>query len=67
MDEWLRPEDVARELKISPHTITRWCRTGKLEAQKLEVHWRFKRSALEKFLAERNQQAKKVDGLVFAH
>lgn len=47
MDEqYLDAAEVARALGVSPDTVTRWCRQGRIEAVKPGRDWRIPRSAL---------------------
>ena len=54
----LTPAEVARLFRVSPKTVTRWARSGKLSAMRtLGGHRRFKASEVREFLdrVERGQ------------
>lgn len=50
MEEILTLEDVADYLKVTPRTIYRLAREGKLPAFKLGGVWRFRRSELQSWI-----------------
>lgn len=57
-DALLTPAEVARLFRVSPKTVTRWARSGKLSAMRtLGGHRRFKASEVREFLdrVERGQ------------
>jgi len=48
-EEYLTRSDVARLLGVSPNTVTRWAREGRLPSHlTLGGHHRFERSAIER-------------------
>ena len=49
-DEMLRIEDVAAYLKLKPQTIYKWAKKGTLPGAKFGKEWRFKRSAIERWI-----------------
>jgi excisionase family DNA binding protein len=49
-DEILTIEDVAKYLKLKPQTIYKWAQEGKIPAAKLGKEWRFRRTAIDKWL-----------------
>jgi excisionase family DNA binding protein len=52
-DALLTPAEVAQMFRVNPKTVTRWARAGKITAiRTLGGHRRFRRSEIEKFLAE---------------
>lgn len=54
----LTPAEVARLFRVSPKTVTRWARSGKLSAMRtLGGHRRFRASEVREFLSriERGQ------------
>jgi excisionase family DNA binding protein len=53
-DDYLRPRDVGRLLKVDVQTVNRWIRTKKLEAEGPRRARRVTRAAVEKFMATRN-------------
>lgn len=46
----LKPEEAAWRLGISPTTIKKWLRNGKLPGVKVGILWRIDESDLEKFI-----------------
>jgi excisionase family DNA binding protein len=52
LDELLLPAEVARILRVTPRTIERYCKQGKLRAVKVGRRWRIPKSALEDFLRQ---------------
>ena len=54
-DELLTPAEAARKLGVTPNTVTRWSRAGKISAiQTMGGHRRFRRSEVERVLGEAN-------------
>lgn len=53
--ELLTPAEVRRALRVSPDTIRRWARNGKLPCVRIGPggHRRYRRSAVEALLRER--------------
>jgi len=52
-DRLLLPGEIAKMFRVSPKTVTRWAKAGKLEYIKtLGGHLRFKLSSVEKLIAE---------------
>lgn len=52
-DRLLTPAEVAALFRVSPKTVTRWARAGKLTALRtLGGHRRFRAAEVEAFLAE---------------
>jgi len=48
----LTPAEVAQMFRVSPKTVTRWARTGKLSATRtLGGHRRFQESEVREFLS----------------
>lgn len=57
-DALLTPAEVAQMFRVNPKTVTRWARAGKITAiRTLGGHRRFRRSEIEQFLREAEQQA----------
>lgn len=54
MEEFLTPEDIAKTLKKSEDTITRWLRQGKLPGYKTEGTWIINKADFEEWLAKRS-------------
>ena len=57
--EWLTPEEIANELKVSVKTVYKLLRAGELGSVKLGRSWRVSREHLNTFL--KKQESK--DGL----
>lgn len=56
MDELLTTEEIAKELKYHIETVRKWIREGKLKAMRINrKEYRVKRSELERFLAEKQE------------
>lgn len=54
----LTPAEAARKLGVTPNTVTRWSRAGKIAAiQTMGGHRRFRRSEIERLLREANLAA----------
>ena len=54
-DELFTPAEAARKLGVTPNTVTRWSRAGKILAiQTMGGHRRFRRSEIERVLGEAN-------------
>jgi excisionase family DNA binding protein len=49
-DEMLTIAELARFLKLRPRTIYRWAQSGKIPGAKVGKEWRFRRSAIERWL-----------------
>ena len=49
-DEMLTIENVAAYLKLKPQTIYKWAQTGKIPGAKFGKEWRFRRSAIERWI-----------------
>jgi excisionase family DNA binding protein len=53
--ELLTPAEAARKLGVTPNTVTRWSRAGKIAAiQTMGGHRRFRRAEIERLLREAN-------------
>jgi excisionase family DNA binding protein len=56
LDELLTTEEIAKELKYHIETVRKWIREGKLKAMRINrKEYRVKRSELERFLAEKQE------------
>jgi excisionase family DNA binding protein len=51
--QWLKVEDIARELDLHVNTVRGWIRDGKLKATRFGRDYRIKREDYEKFIEER--------------
>ena len=51
--QWLKVEDIARELDLHVNTVRGWIRDGKLKATRLGKEYRIKQEDFEKFLKDR--------------
>lgn len=49
----LTPEQAAERLNVSPVTVRKWLRSGKLRGVKVSVLWRVKESDLNAFIEEK--------------
>lgn len=56
VDQLLTPEEAAKRLKVSPETIKKWCRSGKLPGVKVSVLWRVRERDLARFIKERERK-----------
>ena len=52
--EYLTSTEAARLLKLSPQTLNRWVKTGRLEAEGPPRARRFKRSIIERFMGAKD-------------
>jgi len=50
MAEWLTPDEVADELRVTRRAVYRWLQSGRLQAAKAGRVWRIRRKDLEEFL-----------------
>ena len=53
--EFLTPKEVAGILRVSPRTVQRWVKEGRLRAVRVGKLWRIPREALEEFLYGRDK------------
>jgi excisionase family DNA binding protein len=54
-NDLLTPAEAARKLGVTPNTVTRWSRAGKISAiQTMGGHRRFRRAEIERVLSEAN-------------
>jgi len=51
--QWLKVEDIAKELDLHVNTIRGWIREGKLKATRFGRDYRIKKEDYEKFIQER--------------
>jgi excisionase family DNA binding protein len=49
-DALLTPEEAAKRLNVSPVTVRKWLRSGKLRGVKVSVLWRVRESDLNEFI-----------------
>jgi excisionase family DNA binding protein len=49
-ERYLSPDDVAKKLNISPLTVRRWLKAGKMKGVRVGRLWRVRESDLEAFL-----------------
>jgi len=52
----LTPEEAAKRLAVSPETVKKWLRTGKLNGVKVSVLWRVREKDLEDFIQIRKKE-----------
>ncbi len=70
MSEYLTPEEVATQLRVTPKAVRAWCRAGQLKADRAGRRWLIKPADVQVFVStpEVPQIPKKADGLAaFAH
>lgn len=60
-DEMLTIEELAAYLKLRPQTIYKWAQRGTLPGAKLGKEWRFRRSAIERWI-DGHTQGCETDG-----
>jgi excisionase family DNA binding protein len=54
-DIYLTVEEIAKQLKVSPDTVRRWIREGRLPAIDLIGQYRIRRDDYERFLEQRRK------------
>jgi excisionase family DNA binding protein len=54
-ERFLTPEDVAKELSVSPLSVRHWLRSGRLKGVKISNLWRIRESEVDRFIAKREQ------------
>ena len=52
----LTPEEAAKRLAVSPETVKKWLRMGKLNGVKVSVLWRVREEDLEDFIQIRKKE-----------
>jgi len=57
-DPLLDAEETAAVLKVSAHTVRELARARKIPAIRLGRYWRFRRSALDQWLADQERVAR---------
>jgi len=62
-NEILTIEEVASYLRLKPQTIYKWAQEKRIPAAKLGKEWRFRRSAIDRWLDDQMFH----DGSAFAH
>lgn len=55
-DRLLSTEEVAERLNVSPLTVRKWLRSGKLRGIKVSVLWRVRESDLNAFIKAFNDE-----------
>ena len=63
-DEMLRIEDVAAYLRLKPQTIYKWAQKGKIPGAKFGKEWRFKQSAIERWIDSYLEGSRDVEAAV---
>ena len=51
--QWLKVEDIARELDLHVNTVRGWIRDGKLKATRFGRDYRVRREDFDKFVQDR--------------
>jgi excisionase family DNA binding protein len=54
-DIYLTVEEIAKQLRVSPDTVRRWIREGRLPALDLIGQYRIRREDYERFLEQRRK------------
>lgn len=54
-DIYLTVEEIAKQLRVSPDTVRRWIREGRLPAIDLVGQYRIRREDYERFLEQRRK------------
>jgi len=54
MEEFITPEEIARTLRKSEDTVTRWLRQGKIPGYKAEGTWVVSKKDFESWMAQRS-------------
>jgi excisionase family DNA binding protein len=61
-EKLLTPEDVAKRLQVSPHTVIDYLRKGRLKGIKLAKHWRIREEELQRFLTAHERDGTAEEG-----
>jgi len=61
MEEFLTPEEIAKVLRKSEDTVTRWLRQGKIPGYKAEGTWVVNKKDFDTWLASRSNLIKPED------
>lgn len=63
--EYLTPEEVATQLRVTPKAVRAWCAAGKLKAARAGRRWLIKPADVQAFITtpEVKEESKKADGL----
>lgn len=56
-EELLTTNDVARNLRVSTHTVWRWVKEGKLPASKPGAHLKFSRQDVDALISKHSTKA----------
>jgi excisionase family DNA binding protein len=62
--EYLTPEEVAAQLRVTPKAVRAWCQAGKLKASRAGRRWLIKPADVQTFITmpEVKEESKKADG-----
>jgi excisionase family DNA binding protein len=52
VDKLLTPEQVAERLAVSPYSVRKWLRSGRIKGIKIASLWRIRESDLETFIQD---------------
>lgn len=69
-EEYLTPIEVARELRVSTQSVSKWCRLGKLKAIRAGRSWRITRADLNEFTRRgvpQEGESPKASGLALSY
>lgn len=63
--EFLTPEEVATQLRVTSKAVRAWCANGKLKASRAGKRWLIKPADVQEFITvpEVKDDSKKADGL----
>ncbi len=61
MEEFITPEEIAKTLRKSEDTVTRWLRQGKIPGYKAEGTWVVSKKDFDDWLAKRSNLIKSED------
>lgn len=58
--QWMTPEEIAEEMRVSASTVRRLCNSGALEGVKFGEQWRVRKRAYETYLLSHANQKRHV-------
>ena len=59
-DTYMTIKDLARYLKVKQSTVYNWVNTDRVPASKVVGQWRFKRSAIDEWIKNSNNNKNKT-------
>lgn len=54
----LNSAEAAEDLGVTPATVARWARSGRLRAIRMGAHWRFRPGTVRKLAAARRERTR---------